>query len=135
MTFVIKFGQQSFVTHCIYKSKQTSRRPLLKKLHEKSWVRTAEKEINSYVHEICVINQQLWCCCYLEGIVIFDTELNRQHTIPMDNVKGVAELSNGDVVIATRTGLHHAEVTGETKCLTHHATTFKFHCAFTSFQT
>ena len=100
-----------------FKSKQTSRQPLLKQLHEKSWVRTAEERIIcDYVWAVRVINQQLWCCCSSDGIFVFDTELNQQRTIPcgdMGSVYDVAQMSNGDVVTAAKNGLYHTDVTGE----------------------
>ena len=57
-----------------------------------------------------VINQQLWCCCGDAGIVVFDSELQQQRAIPageMGTVYDVAEMNNGDVVIAARNGLCH----------------------------
>ena len=100
----------------VFKSKQTSR-PLIKQLHEKSWVGTAEEEITcDSLWALRVINQQLWCCCSSDGIVVFDTELKHQRTIPcgdMRRVFDVAQMSNGDVVIAAAYGLHHTEITGE----------------------
>ena len=56
-----------------------------------------------------VINQHLWCCCGDAGIVVFDGELQQQRTtVPpadMGTVYDVAEMSNGDVVIAAQGGL------------------------------
>ena len=107
----------------VFKSKQTSR-PLIKQLHEKSWVGTAEEEITcGSLWALRVINQQLWCCCNSDGIVVFDTELKHQRTIPcgdMRRVFDVAQMSNGDVVIATTDGLHHTEITGEAQFWAHH---------------
>ena len=43
--------------------------------------------------------------------MIFDSELQQQHTIPagsMGHVNDVAEMSNGDVVIAATNGLYHS---------------------------
>ena len=63
-----------------------------------------------------VINQQLWCCCYDAGIIVFDGELQRQRLVPagdMGNVFEAAALSTGDVVLATARGLYHADVTGK----------------------
>ena len=57
-----------------------------------------------------VINQQLWCCCWDKGIVIFDSELQQQRTIPageMGKVHDVAEMNNGDIIIASDDGLYH----------------------------
>ena len=58
-----------------------------------------------------VIKQQLWCCCQGAGIVVLDSELQHQRTIPageMGWVYDVAEMSNGDVVIAADNGLYHS---------------------------
>ena len=79
------------------------------------------EEVNSYVQATRVINQQLWCCCYYGGIVVFDTELNQQRTYDMCRVYDVAQMSNGDVIIATFNGLYHAEITGEAQFWAHHA--------------
>ena len=56
-----------------------------------------------------VIKQQLWCCCDGDGIVVLDTDLQQQRTIPageMCNVHDVAEMENGDVIIAASGGLY-----------------------------
>ena len=61
--------------------------------------------------DLRVINQQLWCCGGGAGIVVFDSELQQQRTIPaadMGLVYGVAEMRNGDVVIAASKGLYHS---------------------------
>ena len=76
----------------------------------KQWVRQAQKKLPSRPQAVRVINQQLWCCCYDDGIVILDRELWHQNTIStadMGWVWDVAEMSNGDVVIATDDGLYH----------------------------
>ena len=80
----------------------------------KQWVKQAEKELPRWAESLRVINQQLWCCCCHDGIVVFDSELQRLRTIPaadMGRVWDVAEMSNGDVIIAAtsaeNTGLYH----------------------------
>ena len=63
-----------------------------------------------------VINQQLWCCCHDAGIVVFDSELQQQRTIPagdMGYVIDVAEMSNGDVIIVADNGLYHRHNDGK----------------------
>ena len=66
-----------------------------------------------------VINQQLWCCRRDAGIVVFDSEFQQQRTIPaadMGAVFDVAQMSNGDVIIATVNGLFHSS---NGKCNSH----------------
>ena len=91
---------------------QASVTTTLKQASMNQWVKQAEKQLTSMPEGLRVINQQLWCCCRDAGIVIFDSELQQQRTIPaaddMYNVYDVAEMSNGDVVIATHFGLHHS---------------------------
>ena len=59
-----------------------------------------------------VINQQLWCCSGFDDIVVFDSELQQQRSIILDadigDVADVAEMSNGDVIIAAANGLYHS---------------------------
>ena len=59
-----------------------------------------------------VISQQLWCCCREAGIVVFDSNLRQQRTIPRGDTGGdvndVAELGTDGVVIATVGGLFQA---------------------------
>ena len=77
----------------------------------KQWVKQAEEMLPSETAGLRVIKQQLWCCCGDAGIVIFDCELQQQQrTIPaadMGAVYDVAEMSNGDVLIAASNGLFH----------------------------
>ena len=76
----------------------------------KQWVKQAETPLPSSAWGLRVINQQLWCCCGKAGIVVFDSELQQQRTIPagdMDDVYDVTEMSNGDVIIAAHIGLYH----------------------------
>ena len=76
----------------------------------KQWVKQAEKKIPRWSERLRVINQQLWCCCRKDGIVVFDSELQQQRTLlaaDTDEVCDVAEMSNGDVVLAARNGLYH----------------------------
>ena len=82
----------------------------LKQASMKQLVKRAENELPSRSWGLRVINQQLWLCCGNAGIVVFDSELQQQRTIPaadMYVVSDVAEMSNGDVVIAAVRGLYH----------------------------
>ena len=83
----------------------------LKQASTKQWVKQAEEKLPSMPEGLRVINQQLWCCCFTDGIVIFDSELQQQRTIPAGEMKylyNVAEMSNGDVIIAAGdNGLYH----------------------------
>ena len=82
----------------------------LKQATVKQWVNQAERQLPSLPQSLRVINQQLWCCCNDGGIVVFDSELQQQRTIlagDMGDVRDVADMSNGDAVIATGRGLYH----------------------------
>ena len=95
---------------------------MLKEASTKQWVKQAEKKLPKWPEGLRVINQQLWCCCGGDGIVVFDSEFQQQRTIPagdMGYVFDAAEMSNGDVVIAAGTGLYHRQI-GE--CSLCHAT-------------
>ena len=88
----------------------------------KQWAKQAETKLPGRLGGLRVINQQLWCCCCSAGIVVFDSELQQQRIIPARDMKymhDVAEMSNGDVVIAAGTGLYHRQ-NGE--CSLCHAT-------------
>ena len=76
----------------------------------KQWVKQAETKLPPSPLCLRVINKQLWCCCGKAGIVVFDTEHQQQRAIPADDmgyVCDVAEMSNGDVVIAASQGLYY----------------------------
>ena len=75
------------------------------------WKKETEKKLPARPQALRVINQQLWCCCGVDGIVVFDSELQQQRTIPSPDlsiVYDVAEKSNGEVIIATHSGLYHS---------------------------
>ena len=74
------------------------------------WVKQTEKELTALLLAARVIDEQLWCCCGFAGIVIVDSELQQQRTLPaacMSYVFDVAKMSSGDVVIAASQGLYH----------------------------
>ena len=78
-------------------------------MSEQLWKKQAAQELPDRPHRLCVINQQLWCCLQDIGIVVFDSELQQQRTIPagdMGRVYNVAETTNGDVIIAASNGLY-----------------------------
>ena len=82
----------------------------LKQASTKQWLEQAEGKLPGWPECLRVINEQLWCCCGDAGIVVFDSELQQQRTIPagdMRYVRDVAQMSNGDVVIAAGNGLYH----------------------------
>ena len=104
--------KKAFVnTFPFFQWSQTNAPMTLKQASTKQWVKQVEVKLPSWPEGLRVINQQLWCCCDDAGIVVFDSELQRQHTIPaaeMRSVCDVAEMSNGDVVIAAAgNGLYH----------------------------
>ena len=74
------------------------------------WVKQTEKELTALLLAARVIDEQLWCCCGFAGIVIVDSELQQQRTLPaacMSYVFDVAKMSTGDVVVAASQGLYH----------------------------
>ena len=81
---------------------------------QKQWVKQAEVKLPYTAYSVHVINQQLWCCCYTQGIVVLDhSDLKRLRTIPagdMGSVNDVAEMRDGDIVIAASQGLFHAKI-------------------------
>ena len=84
----------------------------LKQASTNQWVKQAEAKlpVEPEPRRLRVINQQLWCCCGDAGIVVFDSELQQQRTVPagdMGMVDDVAEMSNGDVIVAATNGLYH----------------------------
>ena len=104
----------------------------LKQASVKQWVKQAEKELPCDPQSLRVINQQLWSCCGDAGIVVFDSELQQQRTIPAADIgylRDVAEMSNGDVVIASGPGLYHCK---DSECSLCHATnrSNKIHTAY-----
>ena len=81
---------------------------------QKQWVKQAEVKLPHFPCSVRGINQQLWCCCGNAGIVVLDhSDLKQLRTIPagdMGNVRDVAEMCDGDVVIAASKGLFHAKI-------------------------
>ena len=62
-----------------------------------------------------VIHGQLWQCMGPGGIDIFDDDLQQQRIIDAKElgvVTDAAALPNGDIVIASDTGLHHCSSHG-----------------------
>ena len=80
-----------------------------KKVSAKRWVKRAEKQLPAMPLVLLVSNQQLWCCCGDAGIVVFDNNFQQQRIVRAcaSYVYDVAEMSNGDVVIASADGLYH----------------------------
>ena len=75
-------------------------------------MKQAETPLPAEPQALRVINQQLYCCCYGNGIVVFDSELQRQRNIQRPDmgyirVYDIAVMSSGDAVVATRDGLLH----------------------------
>ena len=64
---------------------------------------------------IRVIKQQLWCC-HDDGVTVFDEHLQPQSKVPggaMGACYDVAQLENGDVMIAAEYGLYVLDTSGE----------------------
>ena len=77
-----------------------------------SWSKVAEGSLLPTPYSISVVNDQLWCSCDEGGIVIYDTDLDLLRMVSISGlgvnyVKDVAQMRNGDVVIATADGLYH----------------------------
>ena len=82
-----------------------------------SWIKVAERGLVPTPYSISVVNDQLWSSCDAGGIVIYDLDLLRVVSITglgTNRVKDVAQLSDGDVVIATGDGLFHFD--SHSKC-------------------
>ena len=76
----------------------------------KQWVSELDVDLPGRPQTLRVIKRQLWACCLDAGIVVFDRELRQQRVLWQDAGNGsvfdVAEMRNGDVVVATDTGLY-----------------------------
>ena len=76
------------------------------------WWRLAQvkkSRLPATARPIRVIDGQLWCCCGSSGIVILDTELQQQRTVPcrfLKFVRDVVETGGGDIIIAASSGLY-----------------------------
>ena len=100
----------------LFQCPQTNEPMTLQQASTKQWVKQAEEKLPGWTTGLRVINEQLWCCCGDAGIVVFDSELQQQRTIPaadMRYVRDVAQMSNGDVVIAAGNGLYHMSDDGK----------------------
>ena len=94
---------------------------------EKQWVKLSQDDLPASPAGLRFINQQLWCCCYDAGIVVFDRELQLLHLLLCDgmgDVWDVAAMSNGDVVIAASNGLFQADITGNLSTCDQHVPHF-----------
>ena len=71
------------------------------------------------IESIRVVNNALWCCVGSEGVVVLDENLKiKNETLRVSNsrIYDVAQMSNGDVIIAMRYELVHANHKG-IRCL------------------
>lgn len=99
----------------------------LSKLVDRQWKVLDERTLPFNSNTLRVIKQQLWFCAGRAGIHIHNTRLQHQRTIAcrgmgfLTQIHDVAEMSNGDLVIATSNGLFHTDPTGDnsTKGRTH----------------
>lgn len=93
----------------------------LKSLLQEPWQKESEEKVPEQPRSIRVIKQQLWCCLGEYGIVIYNADLEQQRTIPrlcfVSGVYDVAEIYNGDLVMATEHELHHSDPTGKLKLI------------------
>lgn len=92
----------------------------LSKLMDRQWKVLDERTLSFNSNSLRAIKQQLWFCAGRAGIHIHNTRLQHQRTIPcrgmgfLTQIHDVAEMSSGDLVIATSNGLFHTDPTGET---------------------
>ena len=99
----------------IFQSKQFSGILTISRMREKRWTNAVQADLpRAGYGGLRVINQQLWRCCGDAGIVVFDSELQLQRTIPAADVHvelvidvNAFDQSNKDVVIAASNGLYH----------------------------
>ena len=84
---------------------------------ECKWLKEAEQSLPAYPRNVRVIKQQLWCCCGLDGIIVFDPDLRKQRTISADSIRldihDVTETSWGDVIVAADKGLYRQQGNGK----------------------
>ena len=91
----------------------------LLEVSRKQWTKLQEVKLASFPsfpQSLRVIRQELLCCCGYAGIIIYDSDLQQQRTIPSGDMGGLydlAEMSNGDLVAAARNGLYHFNSTGK----------------------
>lgn len=96
-------------------------RVVLSDVTDHQWTRRAEVKLPSGPHAMRVIKQQLWCCVGSAGIAIYSGDLHNQTaqrrilSRQMTFVHDVAEMKNGDVLIASDKGLFHTDASGRCK--------------------
>ena len=81
----------------------------------KAWRKVLTKVLPSVAQNVRIVNQQLWCCCLNGGIVVLDKNLWHQRIITCidkECVYDVVQYCNDDVVIASSSGLLHADTDG-----------------------
>ena len=83
---------------------------------EHQWTKEKELELPATPDSVRVINEQIWCCCTGSGIIVFDSDLQKQESIEIEGitfVMDIASMSNGDIVVAHAKGLFHVKIEGE----------------------
>ena len=88
-------------------------------LCENIWVQKHTITLPDLPRTLRLIHGQLWQCAYLNGIIVYDTELHILRTIPMPACIDVAELLNGDVVVVSVAGLFHLSKQGTVSHILH----------------
>ena len=85
----------------------------------RTWYRQTEKQLQSSTPtSIRVINDQLWICGGQSGIEIYDADLTFHRAVSspgmgVQSVNDVAEMDNGDVIVAASDGLYHFDKTSK----------------------
>ena len=83
---------------------------------ENEWIKEKEFQLPASPYAVRVINEQIWCCCTGSGIIVFDSDLQKQESIEIEGitfVRDIASMSNGDIVVAHAKGLFHVKIEGE----------------------
>ena len=94
--------------------------PTLTNLIGLTWTDVLKADVPESTHALRIIKQELWCC-HKDGITLFDDQLRQLRVIQCTGVgecHDVAELSNGDVIVAGSGGLFklHASLSGKRQC-------------------
>lgn len=82
----------------------------------KQWTKERATKLPAYPRALRVIKQQLWCCMEQEGIAIYRPDLHHQQTIAcpgMGIANDVAQLADGNLMIAAENGLYRTDCTGK----------------------
>lgn len=81
------------------------------------WTKQSQRKLGFSPCTVRFINGHVWCCGYDDGIAIYkeglQTPCRRIKRRELSAVRDVAQMSNGDVIAASNSGLHHLSPTGK----------------------